>query len=257
MMMRKITSATAMTSAVAAAALFGSPAAATPIDQIRTIAELGSCMYISHKSAALELLNTASTSQSDEALQRLKDEKTCFAHIPSESNLDTYVAAYSKGLMRGMIAEAAIRSSSAAAGLRPLPLQQKRYVRPWFAATGRDPSVDEMSACIADTNPGGILALVGTLPNSAEESWAIGDLSPSLQRCLAAGTRLHADRTALRAALADALYQRVRDAAVACRARSSRDSQMSVAAILVRCHHRGRAGRDAGLCPCKLAPEGR
>lgn len=210
-MMGKITSATAMAAPVAAAVLFGSPAAAAPIDQIRTVAELGSCMYVSHKNAALELLNTASASESEDALQRLKDEKTCFGHIPSESRLDTEVAAYSKGLMRGMIAEAAIRGSSAAAGLQPLPLQQKRYVRPWFAATGRDPSVDEMSACIADTNPGGILALVATVPNSAEESWTIGDLSPSLKRCLAAGTRLHADRTALRAALADALYQRLRD----------------------------------------------
>jgi hypothetical protein len=211
MIMRKLTSAIATAGLFSAAALFDLPVAAAPIDDIRTVAELGSCMYISHKSTALELLNTTSAPQSDEALQRLKDEKTCFGHIPNESSLDTDVAAYSKGLMRGMIAEAALRSSSSAAALQPLPLQQKRYLRPWFAATGRDPAVDEMSACIADTNPGGILALVATAPGSAQESFALGDLTPSLQKCLAAGTQLHADRTALRAALADALYQRIRN----------------------------------------------
>ena len=68
-----------------------------------------------------------------------------------------------------------------------------------------------MSACIADTDPSGIAALIATAPGSSEESWALGNISPWLGKCLAAGAQLHSDRAALRAALADALYQRVRD----------------------------------------------
>ena len=186
-------------------------AAATSIGDVRNVAELGSCLYISHKTTALELLNASTALESDAALVRLRDEKTCFDRLPSDSHLDADVAAFSKGLMRGMIAEAALRGSSAATALQPLPLQQKRYIRPWFVATGRDPAVDEMGACVADTNPAGILALVATAPNSSQESEAIGNLNSWLGRCLAAGAQLHADRMALRASLVDALYQRLRD----------------------------------------------
>jgi hypothetical protein len=198
----------------AAAALSGSPAAAQAIGDVRTVAQLGTCMYISHRSTALELLNASTAAQSDHALVRLKDEKSCFDRLDPESSIGTDVAAFSKGLMRGMIAEAALRGSTTASALQPLPLQQKRYIRPWFVATGRDSAVDEMSACVADTDPAGIVALVATVPNSSQESWAIGDLSPWLGKCLARGAELHADRIALRAALADALYQRVRDPAL-------------------------------------------
>jgi hypothetical protein len=196
---------------VAAAAAFASPAAARTIGDVRTTAQLGTCMYISHKATALQLLNSSAADESDRALVRLRDEQSCFDRLPTDSHLDTDVAAFSKGLMRGLVAEAALRDSSAAAALQPLPFQQKRYIRPWFVATGRDPAVDEMSACIADTDPSGILAMIATAPGSSQESWALGNISPWLGKCLAAGAQLHSDRAALRAALADALYQRVRD----------------------------------------------
>jgi hypothetical protein len=168
-------------------------------------------MYISHKTTALDLLNASTAAESDRALVRLRDEQSCFDRLPTDSHLDTDVAAFSKGLMRGLVAEAALRDSSAAASLQPLPFQQKRYIRRWFLATGRDPAVDEMSACIADTDPSGIVSLIATVPGSSQESWALGNISPWLGRCLARGAELHSDRAALRAALADALYQRVRD----------------------------------------------
>ena len=195
---------------VAAVAASGSPAAARSIGDVRTIGQLGTCMYISHKATALDLLNASTAGESDRAVVRLRDEQSCFDRLPTDSHLDTDVAAFSKGLMRGLVAEAALRDSAAAASLQPLPFQQKRYLRPWFAATGRDPAVDEMSACIADTDPSGIVALIATAPGSSQESWALGNISPWLGKCLAAGAQLHSDRAALRAALADALYQRVR-----------------------------------------------
>ena len=197
--------------AVGAVAASGSPAMAKSIGDVRTIAQLGTCMYISHKATALDLLNASTAGESDSALVRLRDEQSCFDRLPTDSHLDTDVAAFSKGLMRGLVAEAALRDSSTVAALQPLPFQQKRYLRPWFVATGRDPAVDEMSACIADTDPSGIVALIATAPGSSEESWALSNISPWLGKCLAVGAQLHSDRAALRAALADALYQRVRD----------------------------------------------
>jgi hypothetical protein len=198
---------------IAAATMFAVPAAAR-IGDVRTVPEYGSCMYAEHPGTAMRLLDASTEIDSDRAFEQLRDEKSCFARLPKNSSLSMDIAAFSKGLMRGLIAEAGLRSSSSAVALAPLPLQQKRYIRPWFVASGRDPAVDEMAACVADTNPQGIVALLATSPQTSPESYAIGALSPSLQRCLAARTQLHADRTALRAALADALYQRMRDPAL-------------------------------------------
>lgn len=197
--------------AILAVAGLASPGAAATIGDVRTVGQLGACIYISHKGTALGLLNASTAALSDEAFVRLRDERSCFDRLPTDSHLETAVATFSKGVIRGMIAEAALRDSSSAASLQPLPFQEKRYLRPWFIATGRDPAVDEMSACIADTDPSGILAVIATVPDSSQESWALGNISPWLGKCLAAGAQLQSDRIALRAALADALYQRVRD----------------------------------------------
>ena len=117
--------------------------------------------------------------------------------------------------LRGRLAEQELLNESAQiAALQPLPLLQKRYIRPWFAATGRHPAVDEMAACMADTDPAGIMAVVRTTPGFADENAAIAAMSPALTKCLSAGTRLDASRQALRAALADALYQRLHNPAL-------------------------------------------
>jgi hypothetical protein len=71
-----------------------------------------------------------------------------------------------------------------------------------------------MGACMADTDPAGIMALIRTNPGYADENAAMSALTPALTKCLSAGTRLDADRPALRAALADALYQRMTNPAL-------------------------------------------
>ena len=116
---------------------------------------------------------------------------------------------FSMGVMRGTLAEQALLAEPAKVeALQPLPLQQKRYVRAWFAATGRNAAVDEMAACMADTNSVGIMDLLRTLPGISQETAAIGELSPSIGKYLSAGARLDADPRGLRSAVADALYQR-------------------------------------------------
>lgn len=212
-MMRRFMGAFAVPGALVAAGISASPAAAIP-GEVRTIEQFGTCMLDAHNSTALELLNASTVADSDDALKRLRGEKSCFTRLPSNSPLDIRIAALPKDFMRGIIAGAAVRVSPAAKALQPLAFEQKRYVRPWFAVTGRDSAVDEMSVCVADTDPAGVLALVNTPTQSADESIAIGGLMPWLGKCLAAGARLQADRTALRAALAEALYQRAHNPAL-------------------------------------------
>jgi hypothetical protein len=112
-------------------------------------------------------------------------------------------------VMRGMLAEELIRREAAQVGQLPLmqPLQQI-YVRPWYPVTDRDPIVDEMATCVAEVNPVGTLALFQTDPYSDGEMVVVRILSADFGRCLRAGARLTANRQSLRAALAEALYQR-------------------------------------------------
>jgi hypothetical protein len=203
----------AVSAAILAAGISASPAAAIP-GEVRTIDQFGTCLLDAHNRTALEMLNASTAAGSEDALKRLRGEKSCFNRLANNSPLDMRIATLPKDFMRGIIAGAAVRSSPAAKALQPLAFEQKRYVRPWFATTGRDSAVDEMSVCVADTDPAGVLALVETPTNSADESIALGGLMPWLGKCLVAGARLQADRTALRAALAEALYQRVRNPAL-------------------------------------------
>ena len=112
-------------------------------------------------------------------------------------------------VMRGMLAEELVKREPTAVAQLPLlqPLQQI-YSRPWYAVTNRDPIVDEMATCVADVNPVGTLALFQTDPYSDGEMAVVRTLSPDFGRCLRAGARLTANRQALRAALAEAVYQR-------------------------------------------------
>jgi hypothetical protein len=112
-------------------------------------------------------------------------------------------------VMRGMIAEELVKREAAQVAQLPLlqPLHQI-YVRPWYPVTNRDPIVDEMATCVADVNPVGILALFQTDAYTDGEMAVVRNLSPDFGRCLRAGARLTANRQSLRAALAEALYQR-------------------------------------------------
>jgi len=174
--------------------------------------QMAQCLYETHKDVALALLGATDNAYAEKAFRQLSGEVTCFNLIPSNEMVDSRIVSFPRDVLRGMLAEnTLLRSRDAVIQLQPLPLQQKRYLRPWFVATGRDSSVDEMGACIADTDPTKIMRLIGTQPKSAQESEAFTALGDSLGKCLSAGTTLHASPEALRAALADALYQRVRD----------------------------------------------
>ena len=188
------------------AVLITSSAAAAP----STAQRYGACVAQSRSEQARELLRAASSNDLARPYRSLVNDDRCLSQVFGNDPFSASDDAFSTPTLRGNLAEQLLRNQSAAvAALKPLPLEQKRYTRPWFAATGRHPAVDEMAVCMAATNPAGVAALINTEPGSWEERSAFEDMSPALTKCLSAGTQLDVSREAIRAALADALYQRV------------------------------------------------
>lgn len=182
------------------------PAWAAPDNLQRYVA----CLTQSRPAQVRQLLQSSSAAAANLSFHALADDNRCFSRVFPSGEFRPEDVSFSQDLLRGRLAEQALLAQpSAASALTPLPLQQKRYLRGWFVTTGRNPAVDEMGACMADTDPSQIVALIKTEPGTSEETAALGALSPNLTKCLSAGTRLDAGRQALRAALADALYQRL------------------------------------------------
>jgi hypothetical protein len=179
-------------------------------DAVQAAHEFAGCMVLERGSAASDLLAARNADQVKALNAKLTGNLDCFANISRNALVvEGLRVHYPPPIMRGDLAEELLkRYRPAVARLQPLPIQ-KTYSRSWFDFTGRHVSLDEMSACVADTNPGAILALVGTQPLSDDESAAFAALMPSMGPCLVAGTKLDAKREPLRAALAEALYQRV------------------------------------------------
>ena len=115
--------------------------------------------------------------------------------------------------MRGVVAEKLVKDDMRLATALPALPIQREYSRPWFAATGRHVSMDEMATCIADTNPGGIIDLLRSPANTSGETVIFGGLEPSFKACLRTEFKLVGNRQIIRGALADALYQRMTGAA--------------------------------------------
>lgn len=179
-------------------------------DQAVGAKRMAECIYNRKGALARQALLSPTPEAANAAMDKLMGEVRCFGDdIVSNDLVSMRSASIPRDILRGMLAEAVFkRDDGAAAALQPLPIQQI-YQRNWFAVTGRHLAVDEMGACIADTNPVGILALTRTVPTSKEESAAFSALGGNLGTCLRAGTKLQASRQALRAALAEALYQRL------------------------------------------------
>jgi len=186
--------------------LIASPAAAAPNDvQQRYV----TCLSEMRPAQVRQLLQAATADDANLPYRALREDDRCFARVYGNKEFRPEDV-LSQDMLRGRLAEQVLRArASDVAGLTTLPLQQKRYIRHWFGATGRHPAVDEMAVCMADTDPAGIAALIKTSVGGGDESDAITALGPNLTKCLGAGTRLDASRQALRAALADALYQRL------------------------------------------------
>ena len=183
--------------------------AMTSKDQAVGAKRMADCLFNRKGSLARQALLASTKASADAATNRLMGEVQCFGAEFSNDLVEERHVSFPPDILRGMLAEAALgRSQVEVAALQALPLQQI-YQRNWYAVTGRHVSVDEMGACVADTNPAGVYALGRTTPTTAEENAAFGALMSNFGKCLRAGVKLQASRPALRAALSEALYQRL------------------------------------------------
>lgn len=172
-------------------------------------ARIASCMVAKRGPAAKTYISATTPKELAEIQRALFKEIQCLSHSNLTIMSDTTVFHIPTDTLRGKIAEAILKDERGSIDALSVLALAKEYSRPWFAATGRDAVVDEMGVCVADTNPRGIAALLATRGFSKEENVAFGAIVPSLGTCLRVGAKLQANRPALRAALADALYQRV------------------------------------------------
>jgi hypothetical protein len=172
--------------------------------------EMARCMVNKREGTVRDLLAATSDEQAKKVSNRLMGEMQCFNAMLAVNDLvEGRSVTFPPDVLRGMLAEYLVKKDAARVGLLPRlqPLQQI-YVRPWYPATARDPIVDEMATCVAEVNPIGTLAMLGSQPYSGAEGTAMGALAVDFGRCLRAGAKLRANRQGLRAALAEALYQR-------------------------------------------------
>jgi hypothetical protein len=178
-------------------------------DAVQAAHELAGCIVVKHPSAAHGFLDSRDQKQVEKFGSQMGGEVDCIANIPRNDFVDGVRVNYPNDIMRGDLAEEFLKRDIASVQqIQPLPIE-KTYSRPWFKLTGRHPSVDEMAACVSNTNPAAIIALIKTQPFSNDETIAFSDLIPAMGPCLVAGATLDAKREPLRAALAEALYQRL------------------------------------------------
>lgn len=125
-------------------------------------------------------------------------------------------------VLRGFLAEEFIKRDLPRYTALPVLPRQMVYSRVWYNGTNRHPSVDEMATCVSETAPLETVALLKSEAYTPSEMAAIQTLAPSLGACLRIGTKVDANRQTLRAALADALYQRVANPAPAAASTTSK-----------------------------------
>lgn len=170
--------------------------------------EMARCLVNKSGRTVRAYLSALDPTESQRLSHQMDGEHECFNMAEGNDLVEGRVVSYPHDIYRGMLSEWAIKANLPTFRALPVLPRQLTYSRPWFAVSGRDASVDEMATCVSETAPAETIALLQTTAYSKEEGAAFGVLAPSLGACLRTGVRLTGNRQSLRAALADALYQR-------------------------------------------------
>jgi len=171
--------------------------------------EMARCLVNKQSRIARAYLSTVDEAESKRLSHEMDGEHECFSMTEGNDFVEGRLVMFPSDIFRGMLAEWMIKASQGSFAALPSLPRQLTYSRAWYAVSSRDASVDEMATCVAETNPGAILRLVKTEPYSDDEGAAFTAVVPDLGTCLRAGVKLTGNRQSLRAALADALYQRI------------------------------------------------
>jgi hypothetical protein len=178
-----------------------------PKSSVQAGHQVSGCTFLKRPTAVRAALDSVDAAEAKRLFAKTRVEGTCINLLLANDYADSQRIYLPDEIYRGMLAEAALRLEFKSLQFSPLQ-RQPRYERAWFAVTGRPIAVDEMAACVADTYPAGVRALLATIAETPDERRAISDLSSWLGPCLTVGATLNANRQSLRAALAEALYHR-------------------------------------------------
>lgn len=171
--------------------------------------EMARCLVDRRKRSVTEFLASVDTKATKRLSDRMSGEHDCFNMTPGNDMVEGRLVTFPHDIYRGMLAEWMIKADERSFAELPALPRQRIYTRNWYAVTDRDPSVDEMATCVSESAPGPTVTLMKTRPYSPEEGTAFGALMPHFGACLRAGVKLTGNRQSVRAALADALYQRL------------------------------------------------
>jgi hypothetical protein len=191
----------------------GKDTRADPVKQERDAAlgahEMARCVVNRMRGSVGQYLTSIDAKDSKRLSRKMSGELDCFSMSEGNDLVTGRMVMFPHDIYRGMLAEWMIRTDERRfTMINPLP-RKATYARPWYSVSGRDSSVDEMATCASESAPAETLALLKTLPYSDAEGAAFGAVAPHLGACLRAGVKVTGNRQSLRAALADALYQRV------------------------------------------------
>jgi len=175
--------------------------------------KVAKCLYVRRTADVTAALGPRSAAEFDRYYSALNRGPRCRDIGVKSDEVEGAAVIVPGDILRGMLAEQALGATR----FRTLqPVQGGTdFERPWFAATGRDRSVDEMAVCTVERDPAGVRMLIDAAPEGGAELEAVRALSATLGACLPQGATLSANRQSLRAALADALYQRATAPALA------------------------------------------
>ena len=171
--------------------------------------EMARCLASKQTRTVRAFLSTLDASENKRLDKMMDGEHECFNMTEGNDLVEGRVVTFPPDIFRGMLAEWMIKNDQRAYAVLPTLPRQLTYSRPWYALSGRDSSVDEMATCVSEIAPTETLALLNTDPYSDAEGAAFAAIVPHMGACLRAGVKLTGNRQSLRAALADALYQRV------------------------------------------------
>jgi hypothetical protein len=171
--------------------------------------EMARCLVNKQNSVVRQYLAAIDLAESKRLNRKMDGEHECFSMTEGNDLVEGRRFTFPQDIFRGMLAEWMIKKDERGFSALPALPRQLTYSRPWYGVSDRDVSVDEMATCVAETAPAQVVALLETLPYSDNEGAAFGGLGSSFGACLRAGVRVKGNRQSLRAALADALYQRI------------------------------------------------
>jgi len=171
--------------------------------------EMARCLVNRQNSVVRGYLTSLDPAESKRLDHKMDGEHECFSMSEGNDLVEGRMVTFPQDIFRGMLAEWMIKKDDQVFAALPALARQLTYSRPWYALSGRDSSVDEMATCVSEIAPRESLALLKTTPYGTDEGAAFGTLGPSLGACLQAGYKVTGNRQSLRAAIADALYQRV------------------------------------------------